>query len=126
MHGGHRQFVVRVLNRRQPLGELTLVVVIHLGEVGDALAPGMAQFVALLQVAAQNVAHGFAAGRIAALFDERVKGGGQPFRERNGKSVHQALADRSSHSEHMLQLRNARTTPRKIAVQRTPHSGPLP
>lgn len=58
VHGGHGEVVLPMLQGGQALGEITLVVVIDIGQVGHAMT-GLATLAArLFKVGAQQVAHG--------------------------------------------------------------------
>jgi hypothetical protein len=89
--GVHRrdgEVVVRVLDARQALGELAFVMIVYVGQVRDAGAPGVALLAVALQVGAQHVPHRLAACRVAAMPDQLVEGGRQTLVERYGETIH--------------------------------------
>ena len=77
---GDRQVMVVVLNAHQALGQFPFVMVVHVRQIGDAEAFAVASFAAVLQVRAQDIAHGFTARRIASFLDQFIKGSGEGFR----------------------------------------------
>ncbi|GAC1662908.1 MAG: hypothetical protein PVS2B1_21830 [Candidatus Dormibacteraceae bacterium] len=68
-----------MLNAGQALRELPLVVVVDIGEIGDAGAFAGAPLAGTLKMGSQNVAHCFAAGRVAALRYQLIEGSCQRF-----------------------------------------------
>lgn len=88
MHRGDGQIVMRVLDRGQPLSKFAFVMVINVGQVGDARALDVALQATLLQMAAQNIAHSLTARRIATLLDEFIEGVCQLLVERYREAIH--------------------------------------
>jgi hypothetical protein len=91
VHGRHGQIVMAMLQDGEPLGEIALVVVVDVGQVGDAMAaaPGGGFLLARrLQVFAQQVAHRLRAVAVAALLDQGVELLRQRLVERDGDAFH--------------------------------------
>ena len=59
VHRSHRQFMVRMLQASQPLGQFPLMVVVDIGEIGDAMPSRRVALPIALDGTANQVAHGF-------------------------------------------------------------------
>ena len=91
MHRGKREVVVSVLNTGQSLGQFALMMVVHVRQIGDACAFGIAFLGVLLKVATQNVAYRLTAIRISAFFDERIECCSEAFIKGYRESIHPRL-----------------------------------
>jgi hypothetical protein len=81
MHGGHREFMMGVLDARQTFREFPFVMIVDIRKVGDTGAAGIVLFGTVLQVSAQYIAHRFAAGCVATPLDEFIECGSEFFIE---------------------------------------------
>lgn len=93
MHCGDHQIVGIVLQLSQPLREPPFVVVVDVGQAGNAergLFSGQAM---AFQFPAQHVAYRFGTVRIAAGLDQRVEFMRKRFVQRDGKAFHGGLVD---------------------------------
>ena len=73
VHGRHRQVVVIVLDRSQPLGQLAFMMIEDIRQVGDAVRRFIARQAPGLDLAADDVAHGLRAITVAALGNQRIE-----------------------------------------------------
>ncbi len=89
VHGRHGEVVVRVLGGGQPLGQVALVVVVDVGQRGDAVGRLLTREAARLELLAQDVAHRFRAVVVAALADQPVEFLRQLFVEGDGEAFHE-------------------------------------
>ena len=87
-HCGDREVVVSMLDACQPPGQLTFMMIVDIREVGDAGAAVIVFFGTLLQLCAQEVAHGLASVGVTALRYQRIECRGEVFVERYRKSIH--------------------------------------
>jgi len=71
--------------------EIAFVVVIHIAQVGDAVAGPAVYAAERLELAAQHVTHGFRPVAVPARLDELVELDGEIGVERNRKSFHAAF-----------------------------------
>src|SRR5579883_139672 len=94
MRRGYDQVVVGVLQTRQTLGQLTLVMVVDVRQARGAVPVAVAALPLGLQVAAQDIAHRFAARRIASPLDEPIESPRQPFIQRYREAIHGPLPKR--------------------------------
>src|SRR5574343_112923 len=88
VQGGHGQVVVVVLQAGQPFGQFALVVVVDVGQVGDAVAGRRFALAVALDGAADQVAHRFRAVAVAAGRDQLIELAGQGLVQRNGEALH--------------------------------------
>ena len=77
MHGGDGKVVLTVLQGGQALGQVAFMMVVDVGQVGDAMARPAALLPRLFKMRAQQVAHGFGAVPITALGDQTVELGSE-------------------------------------------------
>lgn len=88
VHGRDHQVVVSVLAPGEPLGQIARVVVVYIREARDAVAARCVVLRLAIEVLADQVAHGFAAVRIAARSDQPVEAGGEFVVEGDGDALH--------------------------------------
>jgi hypothetical protein len=69
--------MVSMLDARKALSQLTLVMVVHIREIGDTRALRTSILGTVLQLRTQYIPHRFAAGCVAAFLDQGVEGFGQ-------------------------------------------------
>ncbi len=93
MHGGNGQIMMRMLDARQPLRQFALVMIVDVGEVGDARALEVAFFGVFLQMVAQDIPDRLAAGRVTAFLDEFIERGREAGIERNRETFHEMALD---------------------------------
>ncbi len=77
MHGGHGKVVLAVLQDGQTFGQVAFMMVVDIGQVGDAMAGPAALLPRLFKMRAQQVAHGFGAVPVSALGDQPVELGSE-------------------------------------------------
>ena len=77
-----------MLQRRQPLGQVALVVVVDVGEVGDAVRLGIRVLAQPVKVRPQDVANRLGSVAVAAALDQRVEFVSQLVVERNREAFH--------------------------------------
>jgi hypothetical protein len=81
MHRGNRQVVMSVLNTGKSFGELTFVVIVNIGEIGDTRALRITLLHTLLQMGAQDVAYRLAPIGVTSFRDECIERLGEVFVE---------------------------------------------
>ena len=81
MHGGHRQLMVIMLQASQPLGQFALMVVIDVGEIGDAMPSRRIALAVTLDGTAKQIAHGFGTIAVAPSSNQLIELAGQRFIE---------------------------------------------
>ena len=91
VYGGDHRIVLRVLDRRQPLGQFAFLVVVHIRQAADARAIGITRFALPVQVRAQQVAHRLRTVVVAALGDQAVELLRQRIVQRNGEAFDRGL-----------------------------------
>ncbi len=91
VHGSHRQVVVVVLQASQALGQFALVVVVDVGQVGDAVAGRRLALAIAFDGAPDQVAYRLRTVAVAALGDQLVELAGQRLIERNRETFHANL-----------------------------------
>ena len=96
MQGRHAQIMMLMLGMRHPLRQFALMVVIHVGQVGDAVGRVLPCQTAGFNMGAQDVAHRLRTVRIAPGHNQGIKGPGQVFIEGYGKSLHGQLQGQDS------------------------------
>ena len=77
MHGGNGKVVLTVLHGGQTLGQIAFMMVVDVGQVGDAMARPAALLPRLFKMRAQQIAHGFGAVPVAAPGDQPVELGSE-------------------------------------------------
>ena len=77
MQGRHRKIVLAVLQAGEAFRQITLVVVVDVGQTGDAMSRIAAFLARLLKMRPQQIAHRLRTVFIATLGDQPVKFGGQ-------------------------------------------------
>lgn len=90
VHGRDDQVVVRVLAHGETLGEIALVVVVHIRETRDALAARRVVLRLAIEPLADQVTHSFAAVGVAAPGDQPVEAGREFVVEGYGDALHAA------------------------------------
>src|SRR5574343_1238311 len=85
------EVVLGVLLFGQTLGQLAFVVVIDVGEVGDAMAGRALTGLISSNRGADQVAHRLGTVTVATGGDQRVEIGGQRRIERDGETFHESL-----------------------------------
>lgn len=88
VHRRHRQVVMFMLHRCQPLAEVALVVVENVGQAGHALLPGWTAQLRLAEFSSKQVSNRFRAIGVAALTHPFVELLGEPVVKGNGESFH--------------------------------------
>jgi hypothetical protein len=73
VQGRHRQVMMRVLQAGQPLGQFTLVVVEHVGQVAHAVPGRRVALPVALDSAADQVAHRLRTAAVAPRCDQRIE-----------------------------------------------------
>lgn len=91
VQGGDGQVVLAMLQGGQSLGQVALVMVVDVGEIGDAMAIPVPVRARGFQVRAHQVPHGFGTVLVAALGDELVKLGRQVLVNGNRDAFHNCL-----------------------------------
>jgi hypothetical protein len=88
MHGGNRQIVVRMLDACETLSELAFVVIVNIGQIGDARPFRVPLLAVVLQMSTQDIAHRLAARGVASTPDQLIEGGRKILIERYRKAIH--------------------------------------
>jgi hypothetical protein len=92
MHRGYRNVVVVVLHAREPAGELTLMVVVHVTQGPDAILGGTLVQTLLSQCTSKQIAEGLGSVAVAFLFNQAVEGIGQCIIDRYSYSTHRMFS----------------------------------
>ena len=90
MHRRDRQVMVVVLQRSQALGQVPLMMVVDVGEIGHAVRVLIRAFAEAIQVRSQDVTHGLGPVAVATALDQRVELVRQLVVERNREAFHAA------------------------------------
>jgi len=88
VHRGHRQVVMLVLQPRETLGQIPLMVVVDVGQIRDAVRARVTFLAQPIEVSAQDVAHRFGPVAVAALLDQPIELVREIVIERNGEAFH--------------------------------------
>ena len=73
MHRRHRQVMVFVLEPREALGQVPLVVVVDVREIGDAVRARVALLAQTIEMGPQDVANRFGTVAVTALLDQSIE-----------------------------------------------------
>ncbi len=77
VHGGHRQFVVVMLQASQPFGQFALMVIVDIGEIGHAMPSRRIALPITLDGTANQVAHGFGTIAVTPRGNQLIELAGQ-------------------------------------------------
>ena len=88
MHRGHSQVVMGMLRGGNSLGERALVVVINIGEAGNAMTLRSRGMARVIEAIADEIAYRLAAIAVTVLFDEAIKGACQFVINGNRDALH--------------------------------------